>query len=158
MNLRIWQRWMLGGNWLGTLGAAAIIHFIHWERFIQYEVCMCSTVRTRCISMKHYSVFRVLTRSNLFSAIPHTLIPPTHLWGHFFSSSQEFKSEVTLHNRTRQCALGPILRPILYLWCPSSNLDMWEHYLHLQNPLSISLFIPFALDLVTIVILTGCII
>ena len=33
------------------------------------------------------------------------------------TQSQESKSEVGSRNRTRQCALGPILRPPLYLWC-----------------------------------------
>ena len=44
----------------------------------------------------------------------------------FFASteSQESKSNIGLHNRTRQCALRPILRPPLYLSCPWSNLDM----------------------------------
>ena len=53
----------------------------------------------------------------------------------FFASteSQESKSEVGSRNRTRQCALRPILRPHLYLWCPWSNLDMWHHFLHLLN-------------------------
>ena len=41
----------------------------------------------------------------------------------FFYSpqSQESKSEVGLCNKMRQCTLGPILRPTLYLWCPWSN-------------------------------------
>ena len=53
----------------------------------------------------------------------------------FFDStqSQESKSEVAVRNKTRQCALWPILRPTLYLWCPWSNPDMWDHFLHLQN-------------------------
>ena len=33
------------------------------------------------------------------------------------TQSQESKSEVIVRNRTRQCALGPILRNTLYLWC-----------------------------------------
>ena len=49
------------------------------------------------------------------------------------TQSQESKSDISLCNRTRQCALRPILRPPLYLWCPWSNLDMWHHFLHLQN-------------------------
>ena len=40
------------------------------------------------------------------------------------TQSQESKSEVSLRNRTRQCALGPILRHTLYLWCLGSNLDV----------------------------------
>ena len=53
----------------------------------------------------------------------------------FFDStqSQESKFDIALHNRTRQCALRPILRPPLYLSCPWSNLDMWHHFLQLQN-------------------------
>ena len=46
---------------------------------------------------------------------------------------QESKYEAGSRNRTRQCALGPILRPHLYLWCPWSNFNMWHHFLHLQN-------------------------
>ena len=46
---------------------------------------------------------------------------------------EESKSEVSLRNRTRQCALGPILRHTLYLWCLGSNLDVWDHFSHLQN-------------------------
>jgi len=49
------------------------------------------------------------------------------------TQSQESKSDISLCNRTRQCALRPILRPPLYLWCPWSNLDMLHHFLHLQN-------------------------
>ena len=65
----------------------------------------------------------------------------------FFDStqSQESKFDIASHNRTRQCALGPILRPPLYLWCPWSNLDMLHHFLHLQNlrnPNLISLPLP----------------
>ena len=33
------------------------------------------------------------------------------------TQSQESKSEVSLHNGMRQCALGPILGPTFYLWC-----------------------------------------
>ena len=40
------------------------------------------------------------------------------------TQSQESKSEVSLRNRTQQCALGPILRHTLYLWCLGSNLDV----------------------------------
>ena len=49
------------------------------------------------------------------------------------TQSQESKSEVAVRNRTRQCALGPILRHTLYLWCLGSNLDVWDHFSHLQN-------------------------
>ena len=53
----------------------------------------------------------------------------------FFASSksQESKSEVVVRKRTRQCALGPILRHTLNLWCLGSNLDVWDHFSHLQN-------------------------
>ena len=37
------------------------------------------------------------------------------------TQSQKSKSEVGLRNGTRQCALGPILGPTLYLWCLGSN-------------------------------------
>ena len=40
------------------------------------------------------------------------------------TQSQESKSEVSLRNKTRQCALGPILGPTLYLWCLWSNLNV----------------------------------
>ena len=40
------------------------------------------------------------------------------------TQSQEYKSEVSLRNRTRQCALGPILRHTLYLWYLGSNLNV----------------------------------
>ena len=43
------------------------------------------------------------------------------------TQSQESKSEVSLRNGTRQCALGPILRHTLYLWCLGSNLHVWDH-------------------------------
>ena len=36
------------------------------------------------------------------------------------TQSQESKYDIVSFNRMRQCALGPILRPILYLWCPWS--------------------------------------
>ena len=38
-----------------------------------------------------------------------------------FDSTQ---SQVSLCNGTRQCALGPIFRHTLYLWCLGSNLDV----------------------------------
>ena len=38
------------------------------------------------------------------------------------TQSQESKSEVSVRNRTRQSALGPILRHTLYLWCLGSNV------------------------------------
>ena len=40
------------------------------------------------------------------------------------TQSQESKSEVAVRNRTRQCALGPILRHTLYLWCLGSDVDV----------------------------------
>ena len=40
------------------------------------------------------------------------------------TQSQESKSEVAVRNRTRQCALGPILRHNLYLWCLGSDVDV----------------------------------
>ena len=40
------------------------------------------------------------------------------------TQSQESKSDVSMRNRMRQCELGPILRPTLYLWCLGSNLDV----------------------------------
>ena len=40
------------------------------------------------------------------------------------TQSQESKSDVRLRNGTWQCALGPILRHTLYLWCLGSNLDV----------------------------------
>ena len=49
------------------------------------------------------------------------------------SQSQESKSEVGSRNGMWQCALGPILRPPVYLWCHWSNLNMRHHFLHLQN-------------------------
>ena len=35
-----------------------------------------------------------------------------------------YKSDISSCNRTRQCALGPIVRPNLFLWSWSSNLDI----------------------------------
>ena len=40
------------------------------------------------------------------------------------TQSQESKSEARLRNRTRQCALGPILKHTQYLWCLGYNLDV----------------------------------
>ena len=40
------------------------------------------------------------------------------------TQSQESNSDIGLRNRTRQCALGPILGPTLYLWCLWSNLNV----------------------------------
>ena len=40
------------------------------------------------------------------------------------TQSQESKSEISLRKGARQCALGPILGPTLYLWCLGSNLDV----------------------------------
>ena len=63
-----------------------------------------------------------------------SLVQSGHVTPFFASTeSQESKSDISLCNRTRQCALRPILRPLLYLWCPLSNLDMLHHFLHLHN-------------------------
>ena len=53
------------------------------------------------------------------------------------TQSQESKSEVSLHKITRQCALRPILCPLLFLSSLWSNLSMWGHFLivlNLRNP------------------------
>ena len=63
-----------------------------------------------------------------------SLVQSWHVTPFFASTeSHKSKSDIGLCNRTRQCALGPFLRPNLYLWCPWSNPDMWDHFLHLQN-------------------------
>ena len=41
----------------------------------------------------------------------------------FFDSTQSQVSYSEVGNGTRQCALGPIMGPTLYLWCLGSNLD-----------------------------------
>ena len=43
------------------------------------------------------------------------------------------RKKIFPRNRTRQCALGPFLRPNMYIWCYWSNLGMWYHFLHVQN-------------------------
>ena len=53
------------------------------------------------------------------------------------TQSQESKSEVSLHKRMQQCALRPILCPLLFLSSLWSNLSMWGHFLivlNLRNP------------------------
>ena len=37
------------------------------------------------------------------------------------------RKKIFPRNRTQQCALGPFLRPNMYLWCYWSNLGMWYH-------------------------------
>ena len=49
------------------------------------------------------------------------------------TQSQEFNFYIGSRNRMQQCALGPILRHNLYVWCPRSNLCVWDHFWHLQN-------------------------
>ena len=63
-----------------------------------------------------------LTLNLCFSA---AVVRSEHV-GPFFDStqSQVSYSEVSLRNGTRQCALGPIMGPTLYLWCLGSNLDV----------------------------------
>ena len=66
---------------------------------------------------------------SLLSVVQSRLVIP------FFAStkSQEFNYGISARNRTRHCALRHFLRPDPYLWCPWSNLDIWNHFLHLQN-------------------------
>ena len=82
-------------------------------------------MKSDCLG-NHWYTYPPTYPHKLFFAIAQ---PPVVRFEHvrtLFDStqSQESKSEVGSRNGTRQCALGPILRHTLYLWCPWSNLDM----------------------------------
>ena len=89
-----------------------------WGHFLIVLNLRNPNLRSACAKERgnaHYWPFYVLC---CFSA------PSGPIWAcedTFWEYSQKSKSEIDLHRSTRQCALWPILRPNLYLWCLRSH-------------------------------------
>ena len=104
---------------------------VHWQTVCLYTNRLYTCTLTDCTSYFAVSQLPVVGFEHV-----RTLFDSTQ--------SQESKYDIGLRNGTRQCALRPILRPPLYLWCLWSNLNMWHHFLHLQNLRNPNLRLPCA--------------